>query len=50
MYRFPNGRSALAAMQDGGVDVLLTDKNLPDIGGLELLNTLIRFSLIPKSS
>ena len=34
---FPNGRSALAAMQDGGVDVLLTDKNLPDIGGLELL-------------
>jgi C4-dicarboxylate-specific signal transduction histidine kinase len=34
---FPDGRSALEAMEAGGVDVLLTDKNLPDIGGLELL-------------
>ncbi|MFT4622436.1 MAG: C4-dicarboxylate-specific signal transduction histidine kinase [Myxococcota bacterium] len=34
---FPDGRSGLAAMEAGGVDVLLTDKNLPDIGGLELL-------------
>ena len=34
---FPDGRSALEAMESGGVDVLLTDKNLPDIGGLELL-------------
>ncbi len=32
-----DGASALAAMRDGGVDVLLTDKNLPDVGGLELL-------------
>ena len=32
-----DGSSALAAMEEGGVDVLLTDKNLPDIGGLELL-------------
>jgi C4-dicarboxylate-specific signal transduction histidine kinase len=32
-----DGRRALEAMRDGGVDVLLTDKNLPDIGGLELL-------------
>lgn len=32
-----DGRSALEAMRSGGVDVLLTDKNLPDIGGLELL-------------
>ncbi len=31
-----DGRSALAAI-DEGVDVLLTDKNLPDVGGLELL-------------
>ena len=31
-----DGAQALAAM-DGGVDVLLTDKNLPDIGGLELV-------------
>jgi C4-dicarboxylate-specific signal transduction histidine kinase len=31
-----DGRSALAAIEQG-VDVLLTDKNLPDIGGLELL-------------
>ena len=31
----PDGTSALAAMADG-VDVLLTDKNLPDVGGLEL--------------
>ena len=30
------GRDALAAMEQG-VDVLLTDKNLPDIGGLELI-------------
>lgn len=32
----PDGASALEAFA-GGVDVLLTDKNLPDIGGLELL-------------
>ncbi len=32
-----DGSSALAAMEADGVDVLLTDKNLPDIGGLELL-------------
>jgi len=32
-----DGSSALSAMEGGGVDVLLTDKNLPDIGGLELL-------------
>ncbi|MEZ4318988.1 MAG: ATP-binding protein [Myxococcota bacterium] len=31
-----DGRSALEAI-DIGVDVLLTDKNLPDVGGLELL-------------
>lgn len=32
----PDGRTALDAI-DVGVDVLLTDKNLPDVGGLELL-------------
>lgn len=32
-----DGNSALEAMRAGGVDVLLTDKNLPDVGGLELL-------------
>lgn len=32
-----DGSTALSAMESGGVDVLLTDKNLPDIGGLELL-------------
>ena len=33
----PDGAGARAAFANGGVDVLLTDKNLPDIGGLELL-------------
>lgn len=37
VVRCPDGASALAAMEQGGVDVLLTDKNLPDISGLELL-------------
>ncbi|MBA2322118.1 MAG: hybrid sensor histidine kinase/response regulator [Deltaproteobacteria bacterium] len=32
-----DGASALSAMEGGGVDVLLTDKNLPDISGLELI-------------
>jgi signal transduction histidine kinase len=32
-----DGTTALADMQRGGVDVLLTDKNLPDISGLDLL-------------
>jgi len=31
------GTEAVKAMDDGGVDVLLTDKNLPDIGGMELV-------------
>jgi C4-dicarboxylate-specific signal transduction histidine kinase len=34
---YKDGRSALAGMEAHGVDVLLTDKNLPDVGGLELL-------------
>jgi signal transduction histidine kinase len=38
----PDGRSALAAMA-GGVDVLLTDKNLPDVGGLELAQRVREF-------
>lgn len=32
-----DGSTALQTMEEQGVDVLLTDKNLPDIGGLELL-------------
>jgi C4-dicarboxylate-specific signal transduction histidine kinase len=31
------GNQALAEIAKGGVDVLLTDKNLPDVGGLELV-------------
>lgn len=31
------GTEAMRVIAEGGVDVLLTDKNLPDIGGLELL-------------
>ena len=33
----PDGETAVAAMESNGVDVLLTDKNLPGIGGLELV-------------
>jgi C4-dicarboxylate-specific signal transduction histidine kinase len=32
------GAEAVAAMKAGGVDVLLTDKNLPDISGLDLMD------------
>ena len=32
-----NGNAAIRAMETQGVDVLLTDKNLPDVGGLELV-------------
>ncbi|MCP4807523.1 MAG: response regulator [Proteobacteria bacterium] len=32
-----NGKSAMGVMRTEGVDLLLTDKNLPDINGLELL-------------
>ena len=32
-----SGHEALAVMQRDGVDLLLTDKNLPDVNGLELL-------------
>lgn len=35
VVRCPDGKRALEAMA-AGVDVLLTDKNLPDVGGLEL--------------
>jgi C4-dicarboxylate-specific signal transduction histidine kinase len=34
---FSTGMEAMAEMRARGVDVLLTDKNLPDIGGLDLL-------------
>jgi two-component system, NtrC family, sensor kinase len=43
VVRCPDGQSALAAMAQG-VDVLLTDKNLPDIGGLELARRVREFS------
>ena len=33
----PNGSIAQEAMRSRGVDILLTDKNLPDINGLELM-------------
>jgi two-component system NtrC family sensor kinase len=36
VVRCADGRSAIEAMEQGGVDVLLTDKNLPDVGGLEV--------------
>ncbi len=34
---FTRGAEALAHMRAHGVDVLLTDKNLPDVGGFDLL-------------
>ncbi|GEM_PF-1128941 len=34
-----SGREAKQLMQSEGVDLLVTDKNLPDVGGLELLRT-----------
>ncbi len=38
VVRCADGATALAAMVQGGVDLLLTDKNLPDINGLDLLD------------
>ncbi len=37
VHAFSSGLAALEHMQNEGVDVLLTDKNLPDMNGLELL-------------
>lgn len=37
VHAFASGTEALEHLQQHGVDVLLTDKNLPDLGGLELL-------------
>jgi C4-dicarboxylate-specific signal transduction histidine kinase len=39
---FARGADALAHMEREGVDVLLTDKNLPDVGGLDLLDAAKR--------
>lgn len=33
----PTGNDAVRAIEDGGVDVLLADKNLPDLSGLDLV-------------
>jgi signal transduction histidine kinase len=33
----PTGNDAVQAMEEGGVDVLLADKNLPDVSGLQLV-------------
>ena len=32
-----DGRAALAAVQRGGIDILITDLKMPELGGLELL-------------
>jgi C4-dicarboxylate-specific signal transduction histidine kinase len=39
-----SGKQARAVMEKYGVDILLTDKNLPDINGLELLADAKRFN------
>ena len=37
-----NGREALALLEDHWVDVIISDINMPDVNGLELLDTLKR--------
>ncbi len=37
VYMYSAGEDATRGMHEHGVDILLTDKNLPDVGGLELL-------------
>lgn len=44
VHAFSSGTEALSYIQAEGVDVLLTDKNLPDVGGLELLRHAHRVS------
>jgi two-component system chemotaxis response regulator CheY len=36
----PDAREALAALEDALVDLVITDINMPDIGGLTLVRTL----------
>jgi two-component system, chemotaxis family, chemotaxis protein CheY len=36
----PDAREALAALENAPVDLVITDINLPDVGGLELVRTL----------
>lgn len=35
-----NGHEALAAVEQGTIDVMLTDINMPDMNGIEVLNHL----------
>jgi DNA-binding NtrC family response regulator len=35
-----NGADALTLLEDGGVDLLITDINLPEVDGIELLRAL----------
>lgn len=43
-----NGKEALAAMDDWSPDLLITDINMPEMDGIEVLNTLrARGSAIP---
>ena len=35
-----NGADALTLLEDGGVDLLVTDINLPQVDGIEVLKTL----------
>lgn len=40
VHAFGTGLAARAHLEEHGADVLLTDKNLPDVGGLELIAEL----------
>lgn len=42
LQTYADGTSAMEGMASHGVDVLLTDKNLPDVSGLELLDAARR--------
>ena len=37
-----SGREAMALLEEGGVDVVVTDINMPDVDGLEILNSVRR--------